>query len=96
MHPSSSPAADAVLAALAAARGLVRDARADAADLRLRAMGIAGGTRWRSRAADDYRAAMDVFIGRLDRLVSELGACDGDLADMQRAESAAALSGVRP
>ncbi|WP_312677678.1 hypothetical protein [Microbacterium sp.] len=98
MHPSSLPSPDAVLAALAAARGLVRDARADAADLRLRAMGIADGTRWRSRAADDYRAAMDEFIGRLDLLVHRLGACDGHLAAMQRTESAAALTsaGVRP
>ena len=48
------------------------------------------------RYADDYRAAMDEFIGRLDRLVSELGACDGDLADMQRTEAAAALTGVSP
>ena len=76
--------------ALAHARRLLDDARADAADLRGRARALRADTGWRARAADDYRAAVEELCATFDRIAVLLDLADDDVAALHRLSIAGA------
>lgn len=83
----------ATLAALAAARRLLHEAREDAVILRHRVAALADATDWRARSADGYRAGIALLSGDLDALLRVIDGFDADLADLPRGGTSFALGG---
>ncbi|WP_298741037.1 hypothetical protein [uncultured Microbacterium sp.] len=75
---------------LAHAGRLLEKARADTADLRLRARALRADTDWHARAAENYRAALDELCARFDRVARLLEAADDEVEALHRVSIAGA------